>query len=177
MHRRRGINGCVVALSWLIAACSKTTADEPSAKSAPVPTSAVSTADHAADAATINRLDSAWMRYVAAKNVDSIMTQYAPEAVTYYPGTPAARGADQIRGAYAAMTKLAISDAKVISNKIEFSDDGSMAVDHGISTMTAAEPGSKPSTMLGAYVNVWRKSGGEWKILVDMSEPTSAPKK
>jgi ketosteroid isomerase-like protein len=172
LEKRRGIVAGIIALSCLTSGCSKTGKDDSRAASAPAPAAAMT--DHASDAATINRLDSAWMRYIIAKNVDSIMTQYSPDAVTYYPETPAAAGADEIRSAYSQMTKMQITEARVVSNSITFSDDGSLAVDHGTSIMTATAPGGKSSTMNGAYVNVWKKSGGTWKIVVDMSEPTVA---
>jgi Ketosteroid isomerase homolog len=161
----------IVAGSCLIAGCSAKAGDPaPASNTAATAIPAAST-DHSADSIVINRLDSAWMRYVVAKNVDSIMTEYSPDAVTYYSGVPTASGADQIRSAYSQMTKMAITDARVVSNTIKFSDDGTMAVDHGTSTMTASWPGGKKTTTLGSYMNVWKKSGDTWKIVADMSQP------
>ncbi len=174
MGKGLGVVAGMVALSSLMSGCSKKDNDTPAASTAAA-TPAAPPADHSADMATINRLDSAWMRYLVAKNVDSIMTEYSPDAVTYYSGVPTATGADQIRSAYSQMTKMAISDAKVISNTIKFSDDGTMAVDHGTSTMTATWPGGKPTTSLGSYMNVWKKTGDIWKIVADMSQPAPAP--
>ena len=171
MRKRRGIVAGIVAVSCLTNGCSKTDNDGTSGPGASA--SSATTNDHASDALAINRLDSAWMRYIVAKNLDSIMTEYSPDAVTYYPATPAAIGSDQIRSAYSQMTKMQITEARVVSNSITFSDDGSLAVDHGRSVMTAAAPGGKSSTMNSAYVNVWKKSGGTWKIVVDMSEPAA----
>lgn len=174
MAGRKGIIPGVVALSCLFGGCSKSGAVD---QGGAVAVGSTAATDHKADAATINRLDSAWMRYIVARNVDSIMTEYMPDAVTYYSGVPTANGTDQIRAAYSEMTKYPITEAKVASNTIKFSDDGTMAVDHGTSTMTATSADGKKSTMLGSYVNVWMRSGNTWKIAVDMSQPAAAPKK
>jgi uncharacterized protein (TIGR02246 family) len=174
--RRRVLAAGMVALSCVLSGCFKRDNDATSASSVSASTSTPST-DHSADAARINRLDSAWMRYLVAKNVDSIMTEYSPDAVTYYPGVPTATGADQIRDAYSQMTKMAISDARVVSNTIKFSDDGTMAVDHGTSAMTASWPGGKKATTSGSYMNVWKRTGDTWKIIADMSQPAPPPPK
>jgi ketosteroid isomerase-like protein len=51
-----------------------------------------------------------------------------------------------------------------------------MAYDYGTYTMTVTAPGGKPGTGTGAYLNVWRKVGGEWKLVAEMSTPIAAPK-
>ena len=57
-------------------------------------------------------LDSGWIRNVMAKNVDSLMTYYAPDAVSYGFGPPAT-GIDQIRTQYTGMVKATITDSEV----------------------------------------------------------------
>jgi uncharacterized protein (TIGR02246 family) len=174
--KRRVLVAGIVALICALSGCSKKDNAATSESSVPASAPALS-ADHSADALAINRLDSAWMRYLIAKNVDSIMTEYSPDAVTYYSGVPTASGSDQIRDAYSQMTKMAISDARVVSNTIKFSDDGTMAVDHGTSTMTASWPGGKKATTSGSYMNVWKRTGDTWKIIADMSQPAPPPPK
>jgi ketosteroid isomerase-like protein len=64
-----------------------------------------------------------------------------------------------------------------VSNTIKFSDDGTMAVDHGTSVMTASWPGGKKATTSGSYMNVWKRTGDTWKIIADMSQPAPPPPK
>src|ERR1044071_5576854 len=45
---------------------------------------------------------------------------------------------------------------------VRFSDDGTMAMDHGTYSMMMAEPGKKAAKQSGAYLNVWKKIDGQW---------------
>jgi len=137
---------------------------------------ALAPADSQADAAAIVSLDSAWMRNVVAKNVDSVMTYYTPDAVSYGFGSAPASGTDQLRALYTEFVKATITEPKIISNTVKFSDDGMMAYDHGTYSMTVAPPGGKPANQTGAYLNVWRRVDGQWKLVAEMSTPVPAPK-
>ena len=174
MQNRRALLAGMVALSCVIAGCTKTASDTPADTAAVSATPAAST-DRSADERTIVALDSGWMRNVMAKNVDSLMTYYAPDAVSYGFGQPAS-GSDQIRALYTEMVKSTMSDPKINSNTISFSDDGTMAFDHGTYSMTMTPPGGKPATDNGAFLNVWKKIDGQWKLMAEMSTPVAAPK-
>jgi uncharacterized protein (TIGR02246 family) len=155
-----------------VAGCSKkasSTADTTAAAPA-------APADRQADAAAIIALDSAWFRNVMSRNVDSIMTFYTPDAVSYGFGTAPASGTDQVRALYTEFVKASITNPKINSNSAKFSDDGMMAYDYGTYTMTVTPPGGKASTENGAYLNVWRKVDGQWKLVAEMSTPIAAPK-
>ena len=163
----------IAVLSCMIGACAKpanTTGDTTT------PAAAAAPADRSADERTIVALDSGWIRNVMAKNVDSLMTYYAPDAVSYGFGPPAI-GTEQIRALYTEMVKATVTDPKIISNTVKFSNDGSMAYDHGSFTMTMTPPGGKPSTETGAYLNVWRKLDGQWKLVAEASAPIPPAKK
>src|SRR4029079_11158645 len=138
--------------SFVAIACTKTEAPATDTSAAAAP--AAAPINHDADAVTIRQADSAWMRHLVAKHVDSLMTWYAPDAVSYGFGAPAT-GSDQIKNLYTEMTKSTVSNRKILSNTVKFSDDGSMAFDHGTYTMTMTAPGGKPETSTGAYLNVW----------------------
>lgn len=162
----------IAAVSLIIGACAKESAPADSA----APAAAAAPADRSADERMIVALDSGWIRNVMAKNVDSLMTYYAPDAVSYGFGPPAS-GLDQIRASYTEMVKSTISDPKINSSTVKFSSDGSMAYDHGTFTMTMTPPGGKPATETGAYLNVWRKMDGQWKLVAEASSPIPATKK
>jgi uncharacterized protein (TIGR02246 family) len=131
--------------------------------------------DTKADEAAIVAADSAWMRAVMAKNVDSVMVWYTPEAVSFGFGPPA-MGIDQIRASYTEMVKSNMTDAKILSNTVKVSDDGKMAYDYGTYTMTMTPPGGKPTKETGGYLNVWKKVDGKWMLAAEMSTPVPAPK-
>lgn len=174
MQNRKTLLAGIIALSCIITGCAKKVSDtaaDTAAASAP----AAAATDHSADVHTIIASDSAWMRNVIAKNVDSLMTYYAPEAVSYGFGAPAS-GTDQIRTEYTNMVKSTITIPKINAGPVSFSNDGSMAFDHGTYSMTVTPPGGKPSNSTGAYLNVWKKMNGQWKLMAEMSTPVPASK-
>lgn len=177
MQDRKMLLAGIVALSFVVAACAKSASDAPAdstAASAP----AAAAADHSADIRAIIAADSGWMRNVMAKNVDSLMTYYTPDAVSYGFAGPAgsAKGSEQIRAVYAEMVKANVTNPKMSPNTISFSDDGSMAMDHGTYSMTVTPPGGKASTDNGAFLNVWKRVDGQWKLVAEMSTPIAPPK-
>ncbi len=170
----RIITLAIVAIASTVA-CNKSAKTPADSGVVAAPESAPAVMDQTAEAAKITAADSAWLRAVMGKHVDSLMVWYTPDAVSYGYG-PTAVGTDQIRAQYTEMVKSTITNPKLISNTVKFSDDGSMAYDHGTYSLTMAPPGGKPANTSGAYLNVWRKVDGGWKIVVEMSTPLAAPK-
>jgi uncharacterized protein (TIGR02246 family) len=168
------ILGGALLVAAIVAGCSKketyATADSGNAMATAAP------ADRGADVAMIVGLDSAWLRNVMAKNVDSIMTFYTSDAVSYGFGSSPASGTDQLRALYTEFVKSSVTDPKLNSNTVNFSEDGMMAYDHGTYSMTVTPPGGKATKENGAYLNVWRKVDGQWKLVAEMSTPIAAPK-
>lgn len=173
MNDRKKLLAGIVALSCITAGCAKTAND--AAVDTTASASAAASGDRSADERTIIALDSGWMRNVMAKNVDSLMTYYASDAVSYGFGAPAS-GTDQVRGVYTEFVKSNMSNPKINSSTVRFSDDGTMAYDHGTYSMTVTPPGGKAANENGAYLNVWKKIDGQWKLMAEMSTPLSAPK-
>lgn len=156
----------LVMLMFVMAACSKMSpAPADSGKAV-----AAAPADMSADKAAIMAADSAWFRAVMAKNVDSVMVWYTPDAVSYGFG-PVATNPDQIRANYVEFVKSKVEQPVINFGNIAFSDDGTMAYDHGTYSMTVTAPGGKPAASKGAFLNVWRKVDGNWRLVAEMSTP------
>ena len=174
------MNGRIITLGMAAVistvACNKSASSTGDTGMVAAPESAPAAVDRNADVTAIVKADSAWLRQVMAKNVDSLMTYYTPDAVSYGFGAAPASGSDQVRAMYTEMVKSNITNPKLISNTVKFSDDGSMAFDHGTYAMTVTPPGGKPTNENGAYLNVWRKVDGQWKLVAEMSTPVPAPK-
>ena len=173
MQGRKMLLAGMAGLSFIIAACTKAASDAAVDSNAAAPVAAA--IDRAAETRAIIALDSGWMRNVIAKNVDSLMTYYAPDAVSYGFGAPAA-GTEQVRALYTEMVKANVTNPTITSNAVTFSDDGTMAMDHGRYTMTITPPGGKATNESGAFLNVWKKVDGQWKLIAEMSTPVAAPK-
>jgi uncharacterized protein (TIGR02246 family) len=174
MQARKTFLAAFTMLCSVSAGCTKTgssnSGDSTAAATPPVP------ADHSADERAIVAADSGWLRNLMAKNVDSLMMYYTSDAVSYGLGAPAS-GTDQIRALYTEMVKAKVSDPKMTPGAIRFSDDGTMAFDHGTYSLTVTPPGGKATTESGAYLNVWKKMNGQWKMMAEMSSPLPAAKK
>jgi ketosteroid isomerase-like protein len=117
--------------------------------------------------------DSAWVRAVQAKNVDSLMPYYASDAVSMSEGTKAADGTKDIRAAYQQMVKTNPRNLKFKVESVVFSDDGTMATDYGSVSGTSDGPAGKPVNFTGNYMNVWQKVNGRWVLIAEISN--SAP--
>ena len=102
------------------------------------------------------------------------MMYYAPNVVSYGFGAAPSNGMDALRASYTEMVKATMADSSVASAGIDFSDDGTMAYDHGTYTLTVTPPGGNPSWGTGAYLNVRKKIDGQWKMLAEMRTPVAA---
>jgi ketosteroid isomerase-like protein len=108
-----------------------------------------------------------------SKNIDSLMPYYAPEAVSMGEGSKAVKGTRDLRAAYNEMVKANFRDMTFKVDGVEFSDDGTMAYDHGSYSATMDGPKGKPVKIAGNYLNVWKNVGGRWVMLAEITN--SAP--
>lgn len=125
--------------------------------------------DKEAARAEIIRADSAWIRLVQAKNVDSLMRYYGPDVVSMSEGSKAVKGMRDLRTAYTEMVKANFRDMTFNVDGVEFSDDGTMAYDHGSYGGTTDGPKGKPMKFDGNYLNVWKNISGHWVLVAEMT--------
>ena len=159
----------VAVIAVLQSACYKSTpasADSVAASS----TASGKSFDRNAASAEILGNDSAFIRGMMAKNVDSVMCCYDNEAVSL-GGGKAVKGLADIRKSYVDAVKTNVKDVTFHSDGVNFSDDGTMAWDYGTFSQTADVKG-KPTKQSGNFLNVWKKVGGKWKIAAEIGSPT-----
>jgi ketosteroid isomerase-like protein len=165
----------LLAVAGFLSACNKST--PATADSATVATGASSASvDKNAARLEIVRADSAWLRHMVAKNVDSLMTYYAPDIISMSEGSKPVRGTTALRPAYTEMVKMNMRDPSISNQGVEFSDDGSMAYDHVDFSATVDGPNGKPMKWSGNALNVWRKIGGRWLMVAEISNSNQPPK-
>jgi ketosteroid isomerase-like protein len=157
----------LAVVGFFLAGCNKGTSA--TADSATVASGTGGTFDKEAARAEIIRADSAWARLAQAKQVDSLMPYYAPNAVSMSEGTKAVKGTRDLRASYTEMLKANFRDMKFKSDGVEFSDDGTMAWDYGSFTATVDGPKGKPMKISGNALNVWKKIGGRWVMVAEIS--------
>jgi ketosteroid isomerase-like protein len=123
--------------------------------------------DENAARAQILGADSAFLRAMASKNVDSLMVYYDPSVVSL--GKTAVNGTADLRKHYDEAVKSNQRDATFHSDGVNFSADHSMAWDYGTFSGTSDGPNGKPVKSTGTFLNVWKNVGGQWKIVAEIS--------
>ncbi|MEO7368270.1 MAG: DUF4440 domain-containing protein [Gemmatimonadaceae bacterium] len=177
MSRISGILLGAALLSTAIGCTKKDTDDKTDSSEASAAASAAPVFDKEASIAAIHANNDLWLRSVASKNLDSLMSTYSSDAVSMSEGAPAAKGADAVRTAYAAFFKANPRDSKLDQHDAVFSDDGTMGWDDGTFTGTVDGPGGKPMKISSDYLSVWKRDGGAWKITREITNSNGTPAK
>ena len=162
----------VAVSSLLLVGCSKPTpanADSATVSSTTSTTSTTAaTFDETAARAQILGADSAFQRALQSKQVDSLMIYYDPGVVSMGAGDKPVKGATNLRASYDKSVKSNHRNLSFQSGGVNFSNDHSMAWDHGTFTETADGPDGKPVTHSGSFMNVWKNVGGRWFIVAEI---------
>jgi ketosteroid isomerase-like protein len=163
MRTNAGIVSLAIG-SLLFAACRSRTAA--TADSAGPPDSTTTSFDEGAARAQILAADSAFVRAITSKNVDSLMVYYDPSVVSL--GKTAVKGTSDLRRSYNEAVKTNVRDVSFESGGVNFSADHSIAWDYGTVSQTSDVNG-RPVKTSGTYLNVWKNVGGRWKIVAEIS--------
>ncbi|HVT34652.1 MAG TPA: nuclear transport factor 2 family protein [Nevskiaceae bacterium] len=157
MHKQRSALLAVPVL--LLAACSQPPPPAPAAPPAPPKP------DLKAEEATLRQADKDLVAAIAAKNIDAVLGFYASDAVMMAPNE-AAQSGDALKKGWTDLMALPEVALDFSATSIGIDPDAEMAYDVGTYTFGMASPKGKVDDH-GNYVEVWRKTGGKWKIVVD----------
>ena len=155
----------VVAGSLLLFGCSKPT---PATADSATVSSTTTTFDESAARAQILGADSAFQRALMSKHVDSLMIYYDPDVVSMGAGSKPIKGTTDLRASYDQAVKANNRNLSFQSGGVNFSNDHSMAWDHGTYSHTSDGPGGKAVTNSGSFLNVWKNVGGKWLIVAEI---------
>jgi ketosteroid isomerase-like protein len=167
MRRSGGIVLAGIAGVFLFG-CGKGTSAT-AASPATAASTASATLDKNAARAEILGADSAFVRAMMAKNVDSLMPYYDESVVSMSEGGKAVKGLGDVRASYNQAVKANPSNLSFQSGGVNFSDDGTMAWDYGTYSSAANDAKGKPVKSSGNFLNVWKKVGGHWRIVAEIS--------
>jgi len=120
----------------------------------------------------VRAADSAMLRAVAAHDVDKVAAMYTPDAVVMNPNAPAATGA-AIRKSWADLLGMPEATLAWTPTRVNVAASGDLASETGSYTLSYDSPNGKVNDA-GSFVTVWRKDGGQWKIVTDAAA-TSMP--
>jgi ketosteroid isomerase-like protein len=126
--------------------------------------------DIRAEAEAINKIEDQWTAAILAKDIDKIMSIFAPEAVVMNANAPAFIGIQPVRKSLESW----FSDTTIFHNTfasaidtIEVSSAGDLAYVRGNSRLNI-------STLRGVveetdkWITIYKKINGEWKAIVDI---------
>jgi ketosteroid isomerase-like protein len=126
-------------------------------------------ADTDAIAKTLTQLDEDWSKAAAMKNVDSVASFYAANAIAYPPNEPIAIGqpaAKRVWGSYFADSTFKISWT---TDHAGASKSGDLGFTTGSYEDSFRGPDGKLVTEKGKYVCIWAKQAdGTWKAIHDI---------
>jgi len=106
----------------------------------------------------------------SVKDMDSLLSFYVPEASLYLPETPVATGIANIRSAALKFAEDPGFSIEWEPTEVGLSASGDFGYTVGMYRMTTQATGKRPS-IKGTYVEIWKKSGGDWKVVEHILHP------
>jgi len=127
-----------------------------------------------ADAA-IRANNAAFAAAMNSANIDGVMSAYADDAIVLPANSPAFKGKDAIKQFWSGFMGMGALNLALFAEDVM--QQGDLAVETGRYEASITPKGAGAIKDNGKYVVVWRKIGGQWKIVRDMfSTDLPAPK-
>lgn len=119
------------------------------------------------EAASIRALDAAWSRALQAKDLDTVMTNYAEDAAFLAPGQPIVRGKANIRAWFA--TRIAQPDysATFEPTVVVVAASRDMAYELGVFHASGRDAHGALVSRVGKHLVTWMKQDGRWKVTAE----------
>jgi len=171
MRQPTGSIVVLAAASVFMFGCNRSTSASADSATPAVSSSVTATSsfDRNAARAEILAADSAFVRAILAKHVDSLMPYYDESVVSMSEGGKAVKGLGDLRASYTEAVKGNTTDITFQSGGVNFSDDGTMAWDYGTVSVTTKDAKGKVVKTAGNFLNVWKHVGGHWRIVAEIS--------
>ena len=122
--------------------------------------------DIAAEEAAIRQAGKQWLAAEIAKDVPTIASFYAEDAIEMASNTPMIEGRDAIRQWYEAWLTPAGVGMTFETADVEVAASGDMAVERGTYRFTQDSPRGVTEDV-GKYVTIWKKVDGKWQVAID----------
>jgi uncharacterized protein (TIGR02246 family) len=132
----------------------------------------------AADPATAIAADEdQWNRDYVARDLERLLSHYAPDATMKTPDTPPLSGR-WIRTSFEAAMADPAFRMSFTHDRIEVARSGDLAYSRGHYRMSWTDQQThQPTTGYGAYLTVWQKQpDGRWKVVEDFTAPGPTPR-
>jgi uncharacterized protein (TIGR02246 family) len=129
------------------------------------------TVNQASEEQTIRGLENDWQRAIAARDVNTIVSLHAPDAVVMMSNSPLASGSSGIRSAYNGLVNTPGVSLTWVPTKIDVVSP-TVATDIGTYTLAYDGPQGRV-TDHGNYTTVWHKIDGQWRVAIDAPVTTT----
>ena len=129
------------------------------------------TVNQASEEQTIRGLENNWQRAIAARDVNTIVSLHAPDAVVMMSNSPLASGSSGIRSAYNGLVNIPGVSLTWVPTKIDVVSP-TVATDIGTYTLAYDGPQGRV-TDRGNYTTVWHKIDGQWRVAIDAPVTTT----
>jgi ketosteroid isomerase-like protein len=112
----------------------------------------------------LEQRQAAFFDAMLARDADRTAAFFADDAVLHIAGMPAIGGRAAVRAFYGNMFGF-LAETAAVPGALDLSAAGDMAYGYGSTRNTFSGPQGS-STYAGKYVLVWRRIGGDWRILL-----------
>lgn len=122
----------------------------------------VPTFDKAAAKAAIEDVNQKIMGFIAAGDSTGMSNLYTADAKLMLTGAPGITGKEQIRAALSGIMKSGITSGKITTSEVWGNEE--YLTEEGELSLFAGDA----KVFQGKYIVLWKKEGGEWKLLRDI---------
>jgi len=122
------------------------------------------------EAEAINKIEDQWTAAILAKDIDKIMSIFAPEAVVMNANSPACTGTQAIRkslGSWFADSTIVHNEFQSGVDTIEVSASGDLAYVRGNAQIYISTPDGIVNET-DKWITIYKKVNDDWKAIVDI---------
>ncbi len=126
--------------------------------------------DKAAEEQAIRAIGRKWEKMFADRDSSGMAALFADDGYEMPPNAKAMKGPEEVRKGFGEMIRTS-KDLKLTfqPTSILVGDGGDLAAEQGTYQISWTGPKGKKIEDHGNYVTVWKKVGGQWKVLYDIN--------
>jgi uncharacterized protein (TIGR02246 family) len=122
--------------------------------------------DIAVEQRAIREAGKAWLAAEIAKDIATIVSFYAEDAIEMASNTPPIQGRDAIRQWYESWLAPAGVAMTFETQEVVVAPSGDLAYERGTYRFTQDSPRGSTEDV-GKYLTIWKKVDGKWQVAVD----------
>jgi uncharacterized protein (TIGR02246 family) len=125
--------------------------------------------DKQAEENAIREVGRKWEKMFADKDSSGMAALFADDGWEIPPNSKPMKGPDEVRKGFGGMVQLKDVKLTFSPTDIAVAESGDLAAERGTYQISWTGPKGKKIEDHGNYVTVWKKVGGQWKVLSDIN--------